>query len=210
MAAPVIPILLTKEDIQEYKTLTNNIDESERLFPHIREAQKFDLQPLLGKQLYFDFIKNVADANYQDLLNGVEYQDEDDVTVMFEGVKPVLVYYAYARLIQRYASDVTRYGVVKKFTEESEHATQKEVQELVNNARSGAIAYHPDLFDYLDKHKDDFPLWKGRGGSEKKALRTTINIGAVGRKNNNDFIDTEIKRGRCGSCGNPYTYCKCQ
>lgn len=208
MPAPVIPILINADDIRAYKPLSLNVDETDRIDQYIREAQVMDLKPLLGRQLYYDFIENVADAKYQDLLNGLEYDDEDGVTVQFEGIKPILVYYSFARILQYYGSNPTRFGLVKKLAENSEPLSMKEIQAMISQAKGGAVAYHDELFRFLDENNETYEFWKGRAGAERKR-RKMVKINSVGRRNNNDFIDVELKNQHCGVCGNYYNNCEC-
>lgn len=207
MAAPTIPILINADDIREYKPLSKNVDEADRIDQYIREAQVMDLKPILGRKLYYDFIENYTDAKYLDLLNGAEY-DEDGVTVQFEGVKPILVYYSFARILQYYGSNPTRFGLVKKLAENSEPLSTKEIQAMISQAKAGAISYQDELFRFLNENTDTYPLWKGQKGAQRKRRRT-VKINSVGRRNNNDFIDVELHNEHCGICGNYYHNCEC-
>ena len=68
-------ILITKAEIQQYKQLSNSINQS-KLEQIIKEAQFNDLRPLLGERLYNDVMTKVeaSSTDYDDLMNGSVYE----------------------------------------------------------------------------------------------------------------------------------------
>jgi hypothetical protein len=155
--------LITLSDFAEYRHITANINEVARLDPFIIEAQLMDLKPVLGSYLYDDFIKNISQSKYTELLNGKEYTNTDGKLIRYHGVKPVLVYYTYARLLANDNYRSTPTGFVKKLNDYSEHidsgSNEKTLNRLITQARSSAISYQQEMIDFLNEYDTIYDLW---------------------------------------------------
>jgi len=70
MPNQVIKLLIRKADFTSDKLISQNADE-EKVNTSIRDAQQFDLRPLLGDALYYDLVRNFASSkvivNYTNL-----------------------------------------------------------------------------------------------------------------------------------------------
>lgn len=151
--------LITAEDFLPYRAISKNLDEAKRIEPHIIEAQSNDLIELLGEYLYFDLIKNIkaynvakeADANYTstpeqqqflDLLNGATYVYKpgtlNEITKIYSGLVPVLVYLTYARFVNRDNIRSTPAGFAIKTTMESTPISAKQITEEAGRAVADA------------------------------------------------------------------------
>ena len=156
-------LLINIDDIREYRDVALNINQN-KIDTAILDAQRQDLRSVLGDPLYLDFTKKVflkTDADfdkYQELLNGKEYT-LNNFTLEFYGVKPMLVRYAYARLAKTGNKKVTRYGQVKKITDQSNPVSSEENFEDVTDARSSALVYQEDLIKFLTNNTTIYPLW---------------------------------------------------
>ena len=87
-------LLINRDDIANYKQISKTTFD-DVLNQHIKEAQFEDIRPLLGDRLYNDIIENTED--YEDLLDGGVYTDNQGITRTNQGLKAVLVYYTDAR-----------------------------------------------------------------------------------------------------------------
>lgn len=168
--------LIEHTDFLPYRAIAGNVDAMKRIDPHVLEAQKMDLAPALGASLYFDLLKYTtsrrageaaAAANqpptvytptdneviFERLLNGVEYTihagTDKEVTIIFEGIIPVLVYFSYARFVTRDNIRSTPTGFVHKKTLESEPISQKELQQEAERARNDAAVYMQSVHKYI-------------------------------------------------------------
>jgi hypothetical protein len=134
----------------------------------IREAQRFDIRPILGDAFYQDFVTKFNNTGaseysaYQDLLNGVTYTYNSQ-TIKFEGVKPCLVYYAYARMIKNQQVNVAPHSVVQKLTPQSQPVSASMIKLQVDDALSAAVVYQNEIIQFLDTKSTDYPLWTERG-----------------------------------------------
>jgi len=155
--------LITITDIQAFKPMSVNIDVSKKLTTFIREAQEFDLRPLLGDEFYLaivsDFEASPSLQVYGDLFNGVTYIYGGH-TYQHDGLKSVLVYYAYSRYLNNAQTNQTAFGVVEKVNEHSNPISEKTLSRQVGQAISGAKAYEQRVIDYLVRNESTYPLWK--------------------------------------------------
>ncbi|MFD2870852.1 hypothetical protein ACFS5N_00140 [Mucilaginibacter ximonensis] len=162
------PILIDQNTFQRYEDISVNI-KPERLNVFINKAQDLDLKPFLGYALYYDFIKHFNDdgtikddapQTYKDLLNGSEYLDKHGNIVLYEGLLPTLLYFAFARFIEADAIRYTSSGPVIKSRDGSASVTPQYITKLVQQQRSTANAHANEVEKFLWDHRADFPLWR--------------------------------------------------
>lgn len=151
--------LINITDFTENKFLTQNLDSSD-IDPVIAEAQMFDLKPVLGDALFHDMMENFTVAKYVNLLDGQTYTPTGATSpIRFSGLKMVLKYYVYARLITDDGIKSTNSGFVRKTLENSERITDKDKALKVAQSRSGAKVYEDEMVKYLNNYSTTYPLW---------------------------------------------------
>lgn len=152
---------------QRYEDISASV-KTERLNVFIKKAQELDLKPLLGYALYYDFIRNFNDDGtlkddapqcYKDLMNGTEYLDKRGHIVLYQGLSPVMVYFAFARFIEADAIHYSATGPVIKQHDNGSAISTEDIVKLVQQQRSIANAYANETERFLKDHKDDFALW---------------------------------------------------
>ncbi|MGY3211165.1 DUF6712 family protein [Mucilaginibacter sp. HD30] len=170
-------ILIDQLTFQRYEDISANI-KPERLKVFVTKAQDLDLKPFLGRSLYYDFIKHFnedgtikddASQHYKDLLNGSEYLDKRGHIVLYEGLLPTLLYFAFSRFIEADAIRYTATGPVQKQADQSIRLSHSEITKLVQQQRSVANAHANDVDKFLWDHRADFPLWEP--GSKNRSAR---------------------------------------
>jgi hypothetical protein len=170
-----MPQLLLVTDFATYKELSVNIDDTTRINPYILQAQQFDLKPLVGEVFYKDILDNPTSAENTLLLNGGAYSYQNK-NYEFSGLKIVLAYYAYARIIENQNIHVTRFGVVfKNNADVSERVDEKTLQRLILQTRNQARAYWDECHLFLNRKSISYPLWANQPNTKPR-----INISAVG------------------------------
>ncbi len=162
------PILIDQNTFQRYEDVSVNI-KPERLKVFVNKAQDLDLKPFLGYALYYDFIKCFNEdgtikidspQHYKDLLNGSEYLDKNGHIILYEGLLPTLLYFAFARFIEADAIRYTSSGPIIKHHDNSDNATLQYITKLVQQQRSVANAHANEVEKFLWDHRSDFPLWR--------------------------------------------------
>ena len=159
--------LISITDFTENKSLTQNLAASD-IDPIILEAQQFDIKPILGDEQFFDFMANLTATKYVNLFNGQTYTPNGSTNpIRFEGLKMVLKYYVYARLLVADGVKSTNSGFVLKTLENSERISGTQKTQMIAQTRSGAKAYEDDMRCYLSNFSSLFPLY-GCGTQKNK------------------------------------------
>jgi hypothetical protein len=193
------PLLIKKEDFQLYRDSSDNMDD-ERMNQGINEAQINEMTQFLGPELFLkmmlDYDANTdsfTDPNLEALWFGVDYSYQNK-QIRFNGLKPGIVLYAYARMLDNLQLNVTRAGV-NTFTEPevSEATTQAQISTKVKSARSQALVYIAGAYKFLNENKTDYPTFQSEGnGIVNKKSFQSFKVGASGDEykniNNTTFI----------------------
>ncbi len=170
--------IITKDNIREtWANFDKNFKDAQ-VDPFILKAQRSDLKPFLGDALYFDFVENITDTNYVDLLDGTTYIYQGN-TIYFNGIKPMLAAYSYARTLKNIDINVGRGSVVSKDTEQSEKHENSIIYRRHTEAKSEALRLQNELEQFLDTKKTDYPLWRVNANSVIK--RTSFRVLKVPR-----------------------------
>jgi len=160
--------LIIPSTLQLFEDIAVNI-KPERINVFIQKAQELDLKPFLGYALYYDLLKHLetdgtlkedAPQHYKDLLNGSEYLDEHGHIVLYQGLKPVLAYFTFARFIEADAVHYTATGPVTKRYDNADAVPAKDIAKLVQQQRSTANAYANETERFLVDHQEQFPAWR--------------------------------------------------
>lgn len=180
--------LITIEDVKTHiRPMSKHLDDS-RIAVYIDEAERLDLKPQIGESLFIDlkeFHNEVSPfdrtfdktfgADYPDynlLLSGGIYKRSGNVYKEFAGLRTVLEYYVYARLVKNNNYTLTRFGFVNKDDQYSQQTDLKERLVSEKDARSVADTYLSDCIEYLRLNKDTFPAF----GVEKQKNKLRISI----------------------------------
>ena len=128
------PLLIKPDDFVEFRDISKNIDD-ERLNVYIRESQIKEIRSFLGDELYLSLINDYtpdagegtfSEQRFTDLFFGTDWTYQGNERRLY-GLKPSLIYFAYARFIKNQQFNVTRYGVKHITAEESEDETIQQV-----------------------------------------------------------------------------------
>ncbi|HUQ67170.1 MAG TPA: hypothetical protein VM101_13495 [Flavitalea sp.] len=174
--------LITKTDIITYRP-TAVLDDT-RIKPFILEAQRLDLEPVLNAAFYYDFVYKFDATGdsmytaYQNLLIGTTYT-YGNLTIQFDGVKPMLVYFALSRFITANILNITRMSVTVKTVDQSQTADTAQLKMMVNELRSVALGYQQKVIQYLENNSTTYPLYNTGGASENAGTKTSFNFFAV-------------------------------
>ncbi len=127
---------------------------------HIEDAQKVDVQKLMGRDFFNDMIRNYTDAKYTTLINGGDYSYQG-ITYSNYGLKSVIVLYAYARYIVYGSQTDTPFGYVEKTNQDGSSA-RVDLDRKKTMGKSNEEAAFQDwenVKDFLDRNASDYPLW---------------------------------------------------
>lgn len=150
-------LLINITDIGKYREVSKGLS-TDKIKPFIREAQEIDLRGHICRKFWDDLMLNWQGANYQELLTGTTYEYED-YTYSFEGLKAVLSYYAFSRLIMFGNAVSTPFDMVQKTNEWSDPISTAQRRDMHKECRQIAARYWEDCKHYLKAKEDDFPIW---------------------------------------------------
>lgn len=151
--------LINITDFTENKFLTQNLDDRD-IDPVITEAQEFDIKPVIGSAMYLDLMNNLTASKYIELLEGKTYTPNGSAdAIHFCGLKMVLKYYVYARLLVVNGVKSTNSGFVQKTLENSERISGSQLTQMIAQTRSGAKVYENELRDFLCNYPTIYPLY---------------------------------------------------
>lgn len=197
----MITLLISLQDIQEFKSITSNIDTTKSLEPYIHDAQEMDLRAFLGEELYIDLLDDYEASpsldKYSDLFNGVTYTYQG-VKRKHEGLKAVLVHFTYYRYCLSANTHSTKFGLVNKKNDWSDQAPEKQIVRIANQAKSQAVVYQERVKKYLDIYSDTlFEFWRF-GTKRKKGVTRITPVGGNSKG---------ISRYNCKRCGRKSCNC---
>lgn len=153
--------LINITDFTENKYLTKNLSGSD-VDPVIEEAQEFDIKPVLGEEMYYDMMNNLTATKYTDLLNGKVYTPNGSANpIEFKGLKMVLKYYVYKRMLVVDGVKSTASGFVHKTLDHSERVSGTQRTQMIAQTLSGAKAYEDAMVKFLCNYPDTYPLYCG-------------------------------------------------
>jgi len=200
------PLIIVKADFVGRVELPNNMA-AEKYNQHILHSEDFDLCKLMGDKFYYYFMSNfeangtikvAAPQAIKDLYYGVDYT-VDEITYSSPGVKPVLVYFAAARLIKAIGNHITPNSFATKINEFSEPVSNGAKTFQANEYENEAIAYWNKCLLYMSNNSDLFPQYYdgdcGCGTHNRNGKRaTTLAVGgrSIG------IVDNYYRRSRYG------------
>ncbi len=178
-----INLIIQKSEFTTDKLIPQATDDA-KVERCIREAQQFDLRPLIGDALYYDLVRNYdpdlsggPDETYEKLVDGESYENDLEELIEFSGLRMAIKYWAYARLIASQNVNVTTHGVVIKTNDFSTPVSNATISAEVSSARQGAVRYWEEAKAYLNTKIDDFPLWKKCSRPEARGGISMFSVG---------------------------------
>jgi hypothetical protein len=132
---------------------SNDLTESQ-LDDVIAQVEAEILLKLFGDAMYLDYVNNKTQAKYVSLINGVEYNNGYN-TVKYNGLKVMLVYFAYYYYQNAVITISSPIGEALNNSEMGEIVMNRDKQ--VKAWNRGVLEYNNTL-DYLRVNFADFPL----------------------------------------------------
>ena len=138
-------MLITPDDIRKHRPIASNLDDETRLLMYISEAERLDIMPAIGVELYKDVSENPTD--HTELLEGGYY---DDGKRYFEGLKAAVSLMSYYRFSLNNPVNATPFGMQRKNALDSEPVEDKTLFRHVNEAKNVGKAYLQQCIDYIN------------------------------------------------------------
>lgn len=124
----------------------------------IREAQDFDLKPLLCEDFYYDLVAGRLTTPYLELIDGGNYT-YNSRTYFFRGLADVLAYFTYARFILKSNYVSTSHGFTTKTTPYSDPMLLDEKRNMYYKYQKEANTLFADLKIYVERNLSTYASW---------------------------------------------------
>lgn len=157
--------LVTISDLAAYKYIADSVKNSAVWPQFVSEAQMLDVKVWLGDGLLNELITQAQtsptsfSALNTTLLDGGAYTYQTK-TYLFQGLKAVIMYYAFARFTSRQPYNYTAAGITVKDTDFSTPASDKAVQRLSTEALLTGSSLKDEVLLYLRRNANSYPLFR--------------------------------------------------
>ena len=148
-------LLITRSDIVKYTAMNGNVD-TDKFIQYIKIAQDTHIQNYLGtdllKKIQADIIAGSLAGNY--------------LTLLTTYVKPMLIHYAMVEYLHFASFTISNKGVYKHSAENSETATNDDINNLVASEQRIAEHYTQRFVDYINNNSSLFPEYNSNSGAD--------------------------------------------
>lgn len=145
-------LLIDDSDITTISGSKINVEAS-KFTPHIMMAQNLFLEPILGEELYLDFLEKWDDKETIPLTP--EYE------TLYNKIRPCVVWRALSDSIDDIHNELTNKGVQNRNSDYSTNANDTRVYRKINKMVRWAEFYEKNLLKFLNDNKDIYPLFDG-------------------------------------------------
>lgn len=160
-------MIATSTNIRAIRAIAENLNDTKRLVPYIKETEQLSIVDSLGAKIYKAIDTAVAaeattlsyednsgttisfDADeYDALLNGGYYTDDND-TYFCGGLIPAIAYLSNSRFIVENQLNITAFGAVLKNGQLSEPADTKIIQYSANKSEKIGKQYLSQVYEFI-------------------------------------------------------------
>jgi len=166
-------LIIDDSDIKEISGSKINVEAS-KWTPHIMMAQNLFLQPILGDELYNDFLTKWDDKDTIPLTT--EYNN------LYEKIKPCVVWRALSDSIDDIHNELTNKGVQNRNSDYSQNASDTRVYRKVNKMVRWAEYYEKSLLNFLEDNAALYPLFDNNKCNSER-LSDEFYFEALGTRN---------------------------
>lgn len=155
-------IVITQSDFAAIGQMTKHCDTG-KLQIAVQETIMFDMKRLFGS-FWFDLETNFdsGDLKWTDVMAPREYTAKEK-TYRHEGVKNILLYFAYSRYVVLNGFNDTPTGHVTKTNEFSIPKPLKELNTFADKYREMAISLYNGVQHFLCENKTNYPAFNSGG-----------------------------------------------
>lgn len=147
------------------KTIPATVSE-DKINYFIRESERMDISKILGAELLNDLNSELEESpalstqSLYDLYHGCTWQS-GSVKYNFDGLKTIMAYTTWFRLIREYSYNPTAFGLVIKSTEFSEPMSDQQINSYVGIAREKYLYYIDELKKFLCCNSSNYTQRQG-------------------------------------------------
>lgn len=140
-------MIITPNDIRSVRPIAENVNDDKRMTPLIDECEKLFLIPAIGAKMYKSLDANPKPDNYDMIMNGGYYNDDNDY---FPGLREAMGYLVYSRFVRGQNVNATAFGMVTKQGQFSEPVDERTIKNVANDAEITGLNYLQQTVDYIN------------------------------------------------------------
>lgn len=139
-------LFITLEELKRKSIIDGNVD-TDKLIQFVEVAQDTYIQTQLGTKLY------------DKLQAGIKADDlsANNSTLINTYIKPMLIWFSQSEYMKYAAFQIGNGGVFKHRSENSDSASQDEINNLVHQAKTTADFYTQRFIDYMGENSELYP-----------------------------------------------------
>lgn len=169
-------LLIDKTEVANHREISTSVRD-EKINPYIGDAQKLDLKPLLGDELYFDLVyKKEQGDDISDLMEPLNYS-YDGKRYSHEGLNKVLSIFTNARYVLGGSGTDTPFGYVEKNFQDGNPVSATSKRDIYKSDRQAAVDYFSEVALFLNRNTDTYPLWLS--GCKKRGLKGGMRLSKI-------------------------------
>lgn len=141
-------MITTPEDVRAVRPVAINVA-PEAIEPFIDDAEKQDIIPVIGADLYFEVEADRDNPKYKELLYGGKYTDCSCGTQYSRGLIVAVAYLAYSRMLIFGDIQYTAFGAVLKNTQYSQKPGETDKIRAADAAKKMGFAALEKVAGYI-------------------------------------------------------------
>lgn len=166
-------LLITKTTVADVLQVAIGYDEKE-FNNFIREAQMFDLKPLIREEFFADLLANKTTPEFEKVFQGGSY-DHNGRNYSFLGLDAVLAFFTYARYYVAAPGVATSHGIVIKSNPHSTPVPLEDRRNTYYKKREEANLLFKDLSLYIERNISNFPSFNNVENCTNNDVRGSFN-----------------------------------
>ena len=139
-------LFITLEELKRKSIIDGNVD-TDKLIQFVEVAQDTYIQTQLGTKLYEKLQDGIINNNLSNV----------NAALVNTYIKPMLIWFSQSEYMKYAAFQIGNGGVFKHRSENSDSASQDEINNLVHQAKTTADFYTQRFIDYMGENSELYP-----------------------------------------------------
>lgn len=154
-------MITSPQTVQSVRAVAVNVA-PEAIEPFIEDAEKQDVLPVIGAELYFEIDRDPCNEKYRTLLYGGTFVDCNGTTQYSRGLTVAVAYLAYSRMLIFGDIQYTAFGAVLKTTQFSQRPGEVDKIRAADSAKKIGLAILQDVAGYVKSIRSESCCSTGR------------------------------------------------
>lgn len=165
--------LLTYDEFSTFRNISVKVDKS-KVNECIKLAEQVDLYDVLG-EFFYDLIENLNNPDYANLINGSSFEI-NGMKYKQDGLKSYLSDLVFVRFLYVSNSNFTPFGMVQKFTVDSQPVDRNFIRDMVKQNQQDASIKFKMIDKFLKTKSILFKRYRGNNNPDINTFGQRITI----------------------------------